>query len=59
MIIHLGKNPKNGGRPPKERRGMKIIVFIKNLKLKEAKIWFKLKIFRLLNKKITVIERKQ
>lgn len=59
ITIHFGKNPKNGGRPPKDKRGIKIAVFIKNLKLNEAKIWFRLKIFKLLNKKITVIERKQ
>lgn len=35
---HLGKNPKNGGNPPKESRGIKITVFIKNLKLNEEKI---------------------
>lgn len=59
IISHLGKNPKNGGRPPKDKRGIKIIVFIKNLKLKEEKIWFKLKIFKLLKRKIIEIERKQ
>lgn len=59
ITSHFGKKPKKGGRPPNDNRGIKIIVFIKNLKLKEAKIWFKLKIFILLNKKITTIERKQ
>lgn len=56
---HLGKNPKNGGNPPKERRGIKIIVFIKNLKLNDEKIWFKLKIFNLLKRKIIEIDKKQ
>lgn len=59
IINHLGKNPKKGGNPPRDNKGMKITVFIKNLKLNEEKIWFKLKIFRLLNKKIIEIERKQ
>lgn len=59
IINHLGKNPKNGGKPPNERRGIKITVFIKNLKLKEEKIWFKLKIFKLLNRKIIEIDKKQ
>lgn len=35
IIIHFGKNPKNGGRPPKESKGIKITVFIKNLKLND------------------------
>jgi hypothetical protein len=56
---HLGKNPKKGGSPPKERRGIKITVFIRYLKLKDEKIWFKLKIFNLLKRKITVIDKKQ
>lgn len=59
IIIHFGKNPRNGGNPPKDNRGIKIIVFIKNLKLNDEKIWFKLKIFRLLNKKIIEIDKKQ
>lgn len=59
IISHFGKNPRKGGKPPNDSSGIKIIVFIKYLKLKDEKIWFKLKIFNLLNKKITVIERKQ
>lgn len=59
ITIHFGKNPTKGGNPPKESKGIKIIVFIKNLKLKDEKIWFKLKIFNLLKRKIMVIERKQ
>jgi hypothetical protein len=27
IVIHLGKNPKKGGSPPKDRRGMLIISF--------------------------------
>jgi hypothetical protein len=38
IINHLGKNPKNGGNPPKDKSGIKIIIFIKCAKLKEAKI---------------------
>jgi hypothetical protein len=38
ITSHLGKNPKNGGRPPRDKRGIKITVFIKNLKLKDEKI---------------------
>ena len=59
IINHLGKNPKNGGKPPKKKKKIKITVFIKNLKLKEEKIWFKLKIFKLLNRKIIEIDKKQ
>lgn len=59
IISHFGKKPKNGGRPPKDKRGIKIIVFIKNLKLKEEKIWFRLKIFNLLKRKIIAIDKKQ
>jgi hypothetical protein len=29
IIIHLGKNPKNGGSPPKESKLVKIIKLIK------------------------------
>lgn len=56
---HFGKNPKNGGRPPKESKGIKITVFIKNLKLNDEKIWFKLKILSLLKRKIITIDKKQ
>jgi hypothetical protein len=34
----LGKNPKNGGNPPNDKSGRKIIVLIKFLKLKKEKI---------------------
>lgn len=59
IIIHLGKNPKNGGSPPRDKRGIKITVFIKNLKLNEEKIWFKLKILSLLKRKMIEIDKKQ
>lgn len=59
ITSHLGKNPKKGGKPPKDKRGIKIIVFTKNLKLNEEKIWFKLKIFKLLKRKIIEIDKKQ
>lgn len=59
IINHFGKNPKNGGRPPKESKGIKITVFIKNLKLNDEKIWFKLKILSLLKRKIITIDKKQ
>lgn len=28
IIIHLGKNPKNGGNPPKEKKLIKIEILI-------------------------------
>jgi len=59
ITSHLGKNPRNGGNPPKESKGIKITVFIKNLKLNDEKIWFKLKIFNLLKRKIIEIDKKQ
>lgn len=31
IIIHFGKNPKNGGKPPKERREAEITIFEKKL----------------------------
>lgn len=34
-IIHLGKNPKNGGNPPKESKLKKIKMLIIGLKLLE------------------------
>jgi|NOAtaT_7_FD_contig_41_2365897_length_465_multi_4_in_0_out_0_1 hypothetical protein len=59
ITSHLGKNPRKGGKPPKESKGIKITVFIKNLKLNDEKIWFKLKIFNLLKRKIIEIDKKQ
>lgn len=57
ITIHLGKNPKKGGRPPKDRKGKNIIVLIKFLKFKEEKIWFKLKILKRL--KIITIDKER
>lgn len=59
ITSHLGKNPRKGGKPPKESKGIKITVFIKNLKLNDEKIWFKLKIFNLLKRKIIETDKKQ
>lgn len=59
IVIHFGKNPKNGGNPPKDNKGIKIIIFSKFLKLNKEKIWFILKILKLLNKITIVIEIKQ
>lgn len=40
IIIHLGKNPKNGGKPPKESKFKKINNFVILLKLLKNN-WFK------------------
>jgi hypothetical protein len=34
----LGKNPKNGGKPPKDSKGIKVIVLIKFLNVIKEKI---------------------
>lgn len=54
ITIHLGKNPRKGGNPPKDRRGSPINNFM-NLFFKEKEnIWFKLKSLKFL--KIKIIE---
>lgn len=57
-VIHLGKNPKKGGSPPNESRGMLInsfcILFL-NFKLN---IWLILNNLKLLNIKTIEKERK-
>lgn len=42
ITIHLGKNPKNGGRPPKERRGSVINSFINLFIVVRENIWLRL-----------------
>lgn len=59
IIIHFGKNPKNGGNPPNDNKGKKSIIFSEFLKFKIINIWFKLKILNKLNKNTTVIDKKQ
>lgn len=52
MIIHLGKNPKNGGKPPKDNNKINIEAFINLFKLNILNVWLILNSLKLLNKKI-------
>jgi hypothetical protein len=38
IIIHLGKNPKNGGNPPKDKRTINKKTLIKELLLNILKV---------------------
>lgn len=49
IIIHFGKNPKNGGKPPKDKRSKNIEIIINLLELNILKVWLILKILNLLN----------
>lgn len=50
IIIHLGKNPKNGGRPPNEINKMNNETFINLFDWNMLKVWLILKSLKLLNK---------
>jgi len=39
IVIHLGKNPKNGGNPPKDIKFNEKRNFIKKFLFKEIKSW--------------------
>lgn len=41
ITIHLGKNPKKGGRPPKESKEVKNINFNRKEFIKVENNWFK------------------
>lgn len=57
--IHLGKNPRKGGKPPKDNKGIEIINFcILDFKEREN-IWLRLNILKLLNIKIIEIDKKK
>jgi len=51
-MIHLGKNPKKGGNPPKDNKGKENINLKLLFLLKKENIWFKLKILKFFNEKI-------
>ena len=59
IVIHLGKNPKNGGNPPRDNK----LIIIINLVVLEANtdenIWLKWNVFIILNDIIIVIDKKQ
>lgn len=54
IIIHLGKNPKNGGSPPKDRKLIKKQNFMVGDWLLNKNIWLMLNILNLLNIQIIV-----
>lgn len=58
MVSHLGKNPKKGGKPPKERKEQKIANFLKKLIFRENPWLIKNKLYVFI-KYTTVIEKKQ
>jgi hypothetical protein len=41
ITIHLGKNPRNGGSPPKDSKEINKLNFTKGFWLKKVNIWFK------------------
>lgn len=55
IINHFGKNPKNGGKPPKDNKGINNIIFKNLLELNNLKVWLILKILKLLNIKTILI----
>lgn len=57
MIIHLGKNPMNGGNPPKDKKLINKLILIKKFILL-INNWLIKNIFKILNKKhITLIKK--
>ena len=59
MVIHLGKNPKNGGNPPKDNKGRlknNFIILVLNFK---ENIWLILKILKFLKVRIIVKDRNE
>lgn len=59
IISHFGINPKNGGRPPKERNEIKSENLIKELLLNITNIWLMWNKLNLLKSITIVAERKQ
>jgi len=59
MINHLGKNPRNGGSPPKDSKDKKIKIFIKKLELNILKVWVIFNNLKLLKIKTIVKLKKQ
>lgn len=57
ITIHLGKNPKKGGRPPKDKSEINILNFIKGKLLKNENIWLKWKKLYKLKIKINVKDK--
>lgn len=57
--IHLGKNPKNGGNPPNERRGKLMNSFWILFFIFKENIWLIWKILKFLNIKIIINDNKE
>lgn len=57
ITIHLGKNPKNGGSPPKDNKEINNLNFTKGDWLKKENTWFRWKNLNKLKIKISVKER--
>lgn len=57
MMIHLGKNPKNGGRPSKDKRLVKIANFVVTMILLE-KVWLIWNILFIAKRVTAIIESK-
>ena len=55
----MGKNPKNGGNPPNDKKDKNKENLINELLLNKTNIWFTWKRLKLLNKNTIVAERKQ
>lgn len=58
ITIHLGKNPINGGNPPKERKLIKIEILIIEF-IFIINNWLIKNIFNKLNKKHIILIRKE
>lgn len=49
IVIHLGINPKKGGRPPKESNGTLNNNFLILFFIEKENIWFKFQILKFIN----------
>jgi hypothetical protein len=58
IINHFGKNPINGGSPPKDSKDKNIKNFTIELLLNNPNIWLILNNLKLLNIKIIAIDKK-
>jgi hypothetical protein len=59
IISHLGKNPKNGGNPPKDSKTINIEIFKAIFKFLTKKVWLIFKNLNLLNMKIILKDKKE
>jgi hypothetical protein len=41
ITIHFGRNPINGGSPPKDNKEVKVMYLINGVSLKNENIWVK------------------